>query len=106
MRLMSPSPHGCAPLQRVGALLLMASLASGGAVSAGQAETPRGALPPGTTRATLYAGGPILTMAGPTPSYAESLVERGGRIVYVGSLAGALQAAGAGAQREIGRAHV
>ncbi|MFN7897493.1 MAG: amidohydrolase [Cyanobacteriota bacterium] len=49
--------------------------------------------------ATLYSGGPILTMAGPTPSYAEALVERGGQIRYVGSLAGALAAAGPGVRR-------
>ena len=49
--------------------------------------------------ATLYAGGPILTMAGPQASYAEALVERGGRIVYVGPLAGAIRAAGGGAKR-------
>jgi hypothetical protein len=51
------------------------------------------------TAATLYAGGPILTMSGPKPSYAEALVERDGRIVYVGGLAGAIRAAGAGAKR-------
>lgn len=39
--------------------------------------------------ATLYRGGTILTMAGPRPATVEALVERGGRIVYVGSLAGA-----------------
>lgn len=49
--------------------------------------------------ATLYTGGPILTMAGPQASYAEALVERGGRIVYVGPLAGAIRAAGGGAKR-------
>ncbi len=38
-------------------------------------------------------------MAGPTPRYAEALVERGGRIVYVGPLAGAIRAAGSGARR-------
>ena len=42
------------------------------------------AAPPAAASATLYAGGPILTMAGPQPAYAEALVERGGRIVYVG----------------------
>ena len=49
--------------------------------------------------ATVYSGGAILTMAGPTPRYAEALVEQGGRIVYVGPLAGALKAAGGGARR-------
>ena len=57
------------------------------------------AAPAAATPATLYAGGPILTMAGPQPSYAEALVERGGRIVYVGPLAGAIRAAGGGAKR-------
>jgi predicted amidohydrolase YtcJ len=51
------------------------------------------------TTATLYTGGPILTMAGPQPRYAEALVERDGRIVYVGPLAGAIQAAGGGVKR-------
>jgi predicted amidohydrolase YtcJ len=51
------------------------------------------------TTATLYTGGPILTMAGPQPRYAEALVERDGRIVYVGPLAGAIQAAGGGMRR-------
>jgi len=55
--------------------------------------------PAAATPATLYAGGPILTMAGPKPAYAEALVELGGRIVYVGPLAGAVRAAGGGAKR-------
>lgn len=38
-------------------------------------------------------------MAGPGPAYAQALVERGGRIVYVGPLAAAIRAAGAGARR-------
>ena len=57
------------------------------------------AAPMAAAAASLYAGGPILTMAGPTPTYAEALVERGGRIVYVGPLAGAIRAAGGGAKR-------
>ncbi|MEB3193762.1 MAG: amidohydrolase [Cyanobacteriota bacterium] len=48
--------------------------------------------------ATLYSGGDILTMAGPQPAYAEALVEKGGRIVYVGDLAGAKKVAGGGAK--------
>ena len=57
------------------------------------------AAPMAAAAASLYAGGPILTMVGPTPTYAEALVERGGRIVYVGPLAGAIRAAGGGAKR-------
>ena len=49
--------------------------------------------------ATLYSGGDILTMAGPKPVYAEALVERGGRIGYVGPLAGAVRAAGPNARK-------
>jgi len=70
--------------------LLAAALLSGGM----GVKSPAAA----ATAATLYAGGPILTMAGPKPSYAEALVERGGRIVYVGPLAGAIRAAGGGAK--------
>lgn len=64
------------------------------------ATTPIGdALAQASPSATLYSGGDILTMAGAQPTYAEALVERGGRIVYVGALAGALKAAGTGARR-------
>jgi predicted amidohydrolase YtcJ len=57
------------------------------------------AAPMAAAAASLYSGGPILTMAGPTPTYAEALVERGGRIFYVGPLAGAIRAAGGAAKR-------
>ena len=64
------------------------------------AATPLGpAYAQSPAAATLYSGGDILTMAGAQPTYAEALVERGGRIVYVGSLAGAQRAAGTGARR-------
>jgi predicted amidohydrolase YtcJ len=64
------------------------------------ATTPIGdALAQAFPSATLYSGGDILTMAGAQPTYAEALVEKGGRIVYVGALAGALKAAGTGARR-------
>ena len=46
---------------------------------------------------TLYFGGPILTLE--TPMYAQALVERGGRIAYVGSLEEAERLAGVGARR-------
>lgn len=63
-------------------------------------STPMGgALAQEAPSATLYNGGDILTMAGAQPTYAQALVERGGRIVYVGTLAGALKAAGKGARR-------
>ncbi|MGB5242361.1 MAG: amidohydrolase [Lutimonas sp.] len=40
---------------------------------------------------TLYYGGDILTMEGDEPTYAESLVQREGRIVFVGSKADAMK---------------
>jgi predicted amidohydrolase YtcJ len=66
----------------------------------GTAAGPAAAMPlPTATAATLYSGGTILTMAGAEPVVAEALVEQGGRIAYVGPLAGALRAAGGGARR-------
>jgi hypothetical protein len=63
------------------------------------AAVPAPAVPTASAAATLYSGGDILTMAGPSPEYAEALVERNGKIVYVGPLAGAIRAAGGGARR-------
>jgi predicted amidohydrolase YtcJ len=82
-----------------GSPLIAAALLAGVAPMAGL--LPAAAAPPlaAAEPATLYAGGPILTMAGPQPSYAEALVERGGRIVYVGPLAGAIRTAGGAAKR-------
>ena len=84
---------------RSGSPLIAAALLAGAAPMAGLLPAAVAAPPAAATPATLYAGGPILTMAGPQPSYAEALVERGGRIVYVGPLAGAIRAAGGGAKR-------
>ena len=42
-------------------------------------------------QATLYHNGPILTMAGEAPVFAEALLEQDGRIVFVGALAEAKQ---------------
>ena len=77
----------------------------GGLLSLALPLVPRGAAvasPAGSAASpppTLYSGGDILTMAGPAPAYAEALVEKGGRIVYVGPLAGAIKAAGGGARQ-------
>ena len=46
---------------------------------------------------TLYFGGPIVTLE--EPQYAQALVERGGRIAYVGDREEAERVAGAGARR-------
>ena len=49
--------------------------------------------------ATVYSGGDILTMQGPTPKYVEALVEKDGRILFVGKKSGALRAAGKDARK-------
>ena len=49
--------------------------------------------------ATVYSGGDILTMKGPTPEYVEALVEKDGKILYVGQKSGALRAAGRDARQ-------
>jgi predicted amidohydrolase YtcJ len=82
-----------------GAMLPAAAKPTAAAGPIAAAPAARAAAAPAPAPATLYSGGPILTMAGPTPRYAEALVERGGRIVYVGPVAGAIRAAGAGAKR-------
>ena len=84
---------------RSGSPLIAAALLAVAAPMAALLPAAVAAPPAVAAPATLYAGGPILTMAGPQPSYAEALVERGGRIVYVGPLAGAIRAAGGGAKR-------
>ena len=65
------------------------------------AATPVSAMaaPAAAGLATLYSGGPILTMAGPEPAYVEALVEQEGRILYVGPLAAAIRAAGPRSRR-------
>ena len=65
----------------------------------GTISTPVGAAPLPVPATTVYSGGDILTMAGPKPAYAEALVEKGGRILYVGPLAGAIKTAGGGARQ-------
>jgi predicted amidohydrolase YtcJ len=68
-------------------------------VFAALAAVALAAAPPATP-ATVYYGGDILTMTAPmggTPIYPEALVERGGRIVYVGTKAQAIKEAGSGA---------
>lgn len=46
--------------------------------------------------AKVYFGGDILTMVGETPEYAEALVEKDGKIAYVGNSAEAMKFAGVG----------
>jgi len=82
-----------APLLLGGLLSLTLPLGPRGDVAASPA------LPAASPPPTLYSGGDILTMAGPTPAYAAALVEKGGRSGYVGPLAGAIKAAGGGARQ-------
>jgi predicted amidohydrolase YtcJ len=42
------------------------------------------------TEQTLYFGGDIITMQGDTPQYAEAVIERDGKIIYVGDKASAV----------------
>tara|TARA_R110002126_G_scaffold286314_2_gene437909 strand:+ start:2695 stop:4398 length:1704 start_codon:yes stop_codon:yes gene_type:complete len=45
---------------------------------------------------TVYYGGDILTMAGDSPNYAEALVEKDGKIVFIGESMKAMEIAGKG----------
>lgn len=47
------------------------------------------------SRATVYSGGPILTMAGDTPAYVDAVVVKAGRIAFVGRKVDAVTQAGA-----------
>ncbi|MFN5697061.1 MAG: amidohydrolase family protein, partial [Cyanobacteriota bacterium] len=85
-----------APLRRLSACFLVAGCLLHSVASPLQAAAAEAS---GRPAATLYSGGSILTMVGPAPRYAEALVERGGRISYVGPLAGAIRVAGSGARR-------
>lgn len=53
--------------------------------------------PAGAQTATLWRGGPIITMAGDVPQTVEAVVARDGKILFAGDLAAARKAAGAGA---------
>jgi predicted amidohydrolase YtcJ len=87
-------PHGPHPA-------LTRGLGAAAALLLGGPGLAAPAAPQGNTApvATVYSGGEILTMVGDRPSYAEALVERGGRILQVGALAEALRLAGPGARR-------
>jgi predicted amidohydrolase YtcJ len=54
---------------------------------------------PSAAADAIYAGGDILTMAGPEPRYAEALAVKNGRIVFVGAKADAAKLTGAGTRR-------
>jgi predicted amidohydrolase YtcJ len=60
--------------------LMVALVISSGAIAAGMPDER-------LQRSTLYHNGPILTMAGQEPFFAEALLERNGKIVFVGALA-------------------
>lgn len=47
-------------------------------------------------KATVYFNGDIITMAGDQPNYAEALVEKDGKIIFVGASGEAMKTAGSG----------
>ncbi len=54
---------------------------------------------PGIEPATLYAGGPIITMAGDAPETAEAVAIKNGKILAIGKLSDVIHAAGKQAKR-------
>ncbi|MFM8250434.1 MAG: amidohydrolase [Planctomycetota bacterium] len=76
------------------ASLLVASFQTLSAQPPGARSSP--ATAPETT---IYSGGDILTMRGATPEYVESVVVRGGRILFTGKLSEGEQVAGGTARR-------
>ena len=61
-------------------------------------EVVKAVAEPYPLRQTLYHNGDIITMAGPEAEYAEALVQREGRIVFVGSKAEAMERFGGKAE--------
>ena len=55
--------------------------------------TATGALAAPADRATVWSGGPIITMAGDTPETIEALAVRDGKIIAAGKLAEVQKAA-------------
>jgi len=83
-------------LPALAAGLLLAACSKQSPPPAAAASDLPAAMPPAPT-STVYSGGDILTMAGAEPHYVAALVVRGGRILFAGDKAQALQQAGAGA---------
>ncbi len=71
------------------ALLLLLGACNQSADKTGGADS-------GTSGAVMYYGGDIITMEGDQPQYAEAVVVKDGKIVFVGSEAEAMKAAGKG----------
>lgn len=67
-------------------------------VNASAIDAPKAIAKPYELQQTLYFGGDIITMAGDTPVYAEALVQREGKIIFMGSKADALATYGGKAQ--------
>ena len=74
-------------------LVLMACLLITGCKNDKKAQENFGTI---TSNATVYFGGDIITMVGDTPEYVEALVERDGKIIYIGSSQEAMTIAGLG----------
>jgi predicted amidohydrolase YtcJ len=90
-------------VQQNGRVQIMRTLMHAGlAALAVMASTSGAAAPPSASEApaTLWHGGTIITMDGPTPQTVEAVVERGGKIVFAGAERRARVLAGAGAKVE------
>ena len=83
------NPSRAAVHSSAGALITAAAL-SALSLSASAATAPD---------AVIYAGGPIITMEGPTPSVVEAIAVRDGRILAVGGLAEVSRLAGPRARK-------
>ena len=66
----------------MGAWFRFCALLAGGLIVAACTKAPEAA-----KADTIYFGGPILTMEGEAPQYAEALVVKDGKILFVGGLA-------------------
>ena len=63
------------------------------------AKDPEQTAAPTVEPATIYAGGPIITMAGDTPQKVEAIAVQNGKIVAVGSLSDVIFRTGKAAKR-------
>ncbi|MFN5646454.1 MAG: amidohydrolase family protein, partial [Sphingobacteriales bacterium] len=73
-------------------MLLLASCGSSGSNDQANNDSSKRS----STAATMYYGGDIITMEGDSAQYAEALVEKDGKILFVGAKDEAMKAAGDG----------
>lgn len=65
--------------------LVIATVILAGCGDSTTVEPPKAVIQQTQLQQKIYYGGDILTMASEAPTYVEALVERGGKIIYVGS---------------------